>query len=84
MSDHPTGVTEVAKSIVEGLKPNPSCLAAITLAAIFGLLTYYSLVAERHEMHERSMRLIDHCFPAPREKVEAVDLLREFNQGRKI
>ena len=76
MSDtggHNAGIADIAKSAVDGLKGNPSCLAAIALAGIFAYLTYLSLTGERAEMHERQMKLIDRCiaptsFPPQREK----------------
>lgn len=67
-----SSIIDVAKSAVDGLKGNPSCLAAIALAGIFAYLTYLSLSAERAEMHQRQMMLIQHCiapsFPQMREK----------------
>lgn len=66
------GVTEeagkIAANAVEGLKTNPSCLAAIALAAIFAVLTYFSLTAQRTEAHERQMMMLERCFPLDRTK----------------
>lgn len=61
------GIAEEASktisAVAESMKGSPSCLAAILLAALFAGFTYLSLVAERHEMHERQMALIDKCIP---------------------
>lgn len=46
-----------------GLKANPSCLAAIILAALFAFLTYSAMTKERAEAHERAMAIIAKCFP---------------------
>lgn len=49
------------KNILREFSGNPSCLAAILLAALFALLTYRSLREERMEMHERQKMLIEKC-----------------------
>lgn len=58
-------------SVTEAMKGNPSCLAAIMLAALFGLLNHFSIVGEREEMQERQMALIERCQMLNRpEKIE--------------
>lgn len=69
MSNLPEEAGKAIATIADSFKGSPACLAAILLAAMFALLTYFSLVAERSEMHERQMKLIDHCFPPMREKI---------------
>jgi hypothetical protein len=63
MSNVPEEIQKTVTSVTEALKTNPSCLAAILLAAIFALLTYFSMTIERHEAHERAMALITKCVP---------------------
>lgn len=53
----------IASDLAAGLKQNPSCLAAILLAALFAFLTYHALTGERQEAHERAMAIIAKCFP---------------------
>jgi len=64
------GLTEEAgktvSSIAESMKGNPSCLAAIILAGMFALLTYFSFTQERKYYQERQIALIQRCtFTAP-------------------
>jgi len=66
------GLTEetgkTISSVVESMKTAPSCLAVIFLAALFAVLTFYSLRSERTEMHQRQLALIERCtFPPPHE-----------------
>lgn len=48
--------------VTQGLKQNPSCLAAITLAGIFALLTFYALQADEQRVHERFKMVMEKCF----------------------
>jgi hypothetical protein len=57
-------VSEIGKSVssvAESLKDNPSCLAAILLAAMFAVLTYFSMRQDREYYQERQMALIQRC-----------------------
>ena len=54
----------IVRNVTESLKGSPSCLAAILLAAMFAILTYFALVEERKEGHERMMKLIEVCAPS--------------------
>jgi hypothetical protein len=50
--------------IADAMKGNPSCLAAITLAALFALLTYSALQhdANRNESRNAALvTLLNHC-----------------------
>lgn len=57
---------KTVSSVANAMRSNPSCLAAIILAAFFALLTYQSMRAERAESHARQLALISRCsFTAP-------------------
>lgn len=63
---------KVATSAIEGLKSNPSCLAAILLASLFALLTYASLQASERRAHDRMIevvKLLHACYPAAAEPI---------------
>ena len=47
--------------VMDTMRGNPSCIAVMALAITFALLNYWSLNAERKEMHERQLKLIDRC-----------------------
>lgn len=60
----PEQVGKVASGTVDALKTNPSCLAAIILAALFAILTYIAMQreAERYNARvETMMSLINRC-----------------------
>lgn len=60
----PEQAGKVATSVVEGLKTNPSCLAAILLAGIFAFLTYIGLQREAERSQRRLegvVKLLDRC-----------------------
>ena len=62
----PEETGKVATSIVEGLKTSPSCLAAIILAAMFALLTFYALQRDADRRSKTVDTLLAHCvFPGP-------------------
>jgi hypothetical protein len=55
---------KAVSNAIEGLKTNPSCLAAILLAALFAVLTYVAMQreAERYNARvETMMSLINRC-----------------------
>lgn len=70
MSDQGQGVTQVATSAIDALKSNPLCLAAVLLAAMFAVLIYLGVRAERHETNERELILLRACMDldTPRER----------------
>lgn len=51
------------RTAITALQTNPTCLAAILLAAMFSLLIYFSVQRERSEAHEHSMAVLERCFP---------------------
>lgn len=59
---------KVATSIVDGLKNNPSCLAAILLAAMFALLTFFALQRADQRNQDARMAMLERCFPLDRNK----------------
>lgn len=64
----PEEAGKVATSAIDGLKTNPSCLAAILLAAMMAAFTYFALQADAQRTHERAMAMLERCYPL--EKVE--------------
>lgn len=63
----PEEAGKTISNVADALKTNPSCLAAITLAAIFGILTYLTLRDEQAQTQQRQMLLLEKCFPTPRD-----------------
>lgn len=72
MSNIPDVIERGAEAVSKGFAGNPLCLAAVLLAAMFGLLTYFSLTTERHEAHERTMAVIARCFGPDRAEINAI------------
>ena len=56
-------IAEVAKSAVEGLKSNPSCLAAILFAALFSWLIHKASQAEAARRAHTVDVMLERCFP---------------------
>lgn len=57
-------IVEVARETVDGLKRNPSCLAAIILAGVFAFLTYLAMQREAERAMVRMTTvtgLLDRC-----------------------
>jgi len=52
----------VVKTVTEGFRGNPSCLAAILLAAMMAVLTYMSFSVDKRQSHERFMLVLHQCF----------------------
>jgi hypothetical protein len=57
---------KVAGSVIEGLKSNPSCLAALAVLAIIAVLHYFS--AEREAMRQARrfdavVSMLNRCYP---------------------
>jgi hypothetical protein len=58
---------KVASSIVEGLKANPSCLAALAVVALYGVLQYFENDHQNQRMIERTKEvgaMLDKCITA--------------------
>ena len=55
----PEQTGKIVTSVTDGLKTNPSCLAAIVLAAFFALLTYIALQREAERSQLRLQSTID-------------------------
>lgn len=53
---------KVATSAVEALKTNPSCLAAIMLAALFAGLTFYALQRDADRRAKTTDILLERCY----------------------
>ena len=66
------GVTEqaggIVQSITEGLKQNPSCLAAVLLAAMMALLTFYAQQEQAQRSHDQFMAALQVCPYLPPER----------------
>lgn len=56
-----TGAT--VRTAITALQTNPTCLAAILLAAMFSLLIYLGVTRERANAHAEYMQVIERCFP---------------------
>jgi hypothetical protein len=54
-------IPNAISAVKNAMRENPSCLAALLMAAMFSTYVYLSLREERREMHERQLRLIDRC-----------------------
>jgi hypothetical protein len=54
--------SEVVKSVTEGFKGNPSCLAAIILAGIFAVLTYLNMQHDEQRAQARFDKVIALCW----------------------
>lgn len=60
----PEQASKVATSAIEGLKTNPSCLAAILLAALFAILVYIGGQREGERAQRRlevTMEMLNTC-----------------------
>lgn len=60
----PDTVDRTIEKVATGFQGNPLCLAAVLLSAMFAVLIYFTLTEERREAHERTLKIIDRCFPA--------------------
>lgn len=74
MSNLPETVERAVEGVTRGFAGNTLCLAAVLLSGMFGVLTYFSLTAERHEAHERTMAVIARCFGPERAEPDALPL----------
>lgn len=61
----PEEAGKVLHNAIEGLKVNPSCLAAIMLAAMFALLIYFSAKDREDQYHARISLLLERCLYQP-------------------
>jgi hypothetical protein len=56
----------VARTAIEGFKGQPSCLAAIILAGIFAVLTFYAFQRDADRRTKTTDLLLERCYPADR------------------
>jgi len=71
---------KVASSVVEGLKQNPSCLAALAVVALYGILSYYENSNQNQRIIERTKEvgeLLKACLAANN------DITRSITEGDK-
>lgn len=54
---------KVATSAIDAMKGNPSCLAAIILAALFALLTFYAMQRDADRKAKTVDILLTKCIP---------------------
>lgn len=57
---------KVASSVVEGLKTNPSCLAALAVVTVFGVLQYFESENQNARIIDRTKEigtLLERCIP---------------------
>jgi hypothetical protein len=60
----PEQAGKVATSVVEGLKNNPSCLAALAVVALYGVLQYFESENQNRRMMDRTQevgKLLQEC-----------------------
>lgn len=50
----PEQAGSVAGKVVEGLKTNPSCLAALAIVALYGILQYFESENQNQRMMDRT------------------------------
>jgi hypothetical protein len=50
----PEQVGKVAGNVVDGLKTNPSCLAALAVVALYGILSYFESENQNRRMMDRT------------------------------
>ena len=55
---HSSGITDIARSAVDGLKANPTCLAVVALAMVFAALIYWGVTKEREQSHVRALEML--------------------------
>lgn len=71
MSNIPEEVGKGVATITNALQGNPLCITAVVLSALFCILVYFALAAERQQSHERELAIIRQCLapvqtqPAP-------------------
>lgn len=54
---------KVATTVVEGFKNNPACLAAILLAALFAVLTFYAMQRDADRRARTVDIMLTRCVP---------------------
>jgi hypothetical protein len=62
---------KVATSVIEGLKTNPSCLAALAVVALFGLLNFFEDSRQNDRMMARAAdvnNLLKECLDSNRDQ----------------
>jgi len=59
----PEEAGKAVSSVAEALKSNPSCLAAICLAGIFALLTFFALQRADQRNYDARMAILERCIP---------------------
>jgi hypothetical protein len=55
----PEQAGNLAGKVVEGLKTNPSCLAALAVVALYGLLQYFESENQNQRMMDRTKEVGD-------------------------
>jgi hypothetical protein len=50
----PEQAGKVATSVIDGLKSNPSCLAALAVVALYGVLQYFESENQNRRMMDRT------------------------------
>jgi hypothetical protein len=71
----PEQIGKVANSVVDSLKTNPSCLAALAVVALFGVLNYFEAERQNERMMARTQdvtNLLNKCLDANRDITHSV------------
>jgi hypothetical protein len=64
MSNIPEETGKVATTAIEAFKNNPACLAAILLAALFAVLSFYGMQRDADRKSKTADLLLERCYPA--------------------
>jgi hypothetical protein len=67
----PEQAGKVATSAIDAMKTNPSCLAALLVVALFGILNYFESERQNTRMMERTKEvgeLLNSCLAAKESK----------------
>lgn len=59
----PEEAGKVASNVVDSFKNNPACLAAVLLAAMFGILTFYAYQRDADRRTHTQDILLERCYP---------------------
>lgn len=59
----PEEAGKVATSAIDAFKNNPACLAAILLAAVFAILTFFALQKDAERRSKTVDTLLERCMP---------------------
>lgn len=59
-------ISDAIAKIAEAFRNGPACLAAILLAALFAILTFYALQRDADRRAHTVDILLERCYPPPK------------------